>query len=232
MLTTEGKPIIRNTYPIDRDYENLEERLRGLGADITKIEQGVDSGTLKKQKLLLIILDKINFSYKIKTSDKPKWGGEEKIMKVKRGSVKFYFQCKVKRKGLGGFKNVVYFREEGAPSTAEEEVTMMTSMDGEPMLAGDSGSPTVQIGISKKRLFFGMSFGFKKCGYIIEDVKEELSVQTGRIDEEVFVSEEEETDIRGFVEEITEGDVWIGGGKTKILVVHEEGGHRYGIMFS
>lgn len=38
MLAAEGTSIIRNTYPIDRGYENLKERLCGLGADITNIE--------------------------------------------------------------------------------------------------------------------------------------------------------------------------------------------------
>jgi UDP-N-acetylglucosamine 1-carboxyvinyltransferase len=34
MLAAEGKSILRNSYSIDRGYENIVERLNGLGADI------------------------------------------------------------------------------------------------------------------------------------------------------------------------------------------------------
>lgn len=38
MLAAQGKSILRNTYNIDRGYENLHERLKQLGAKIERIE--------------------------------------------------------------------------------------------------------------------------------------------------------------------------------------------------
>lgn len=38
MLAAKGTSILRNTYPIDRGYENLYERLKDLGADIEEVE--------------------------------------------------------------------------------------------------------------------------------------------------------------------------------------------------
>ena len=38
MLSTKGKSILRDVYAINRGYENLEERLRSIGADIKMIE--------------------------------------------------------------------------------------------------------------------------------------------------------------------------------------------------
>ena len=38
MLAAKGKSILRNSYPIDRGYENICERLNVIGADIKKIE--------------------------------------------------------------------------------------------------------------------------------------------------------------------------------------------------
>jgi UDP-N-acetylglucosamine 1-carboxyvinyltransferase len=37
-LSAEGESVIENIQQIDRGYENLEERLRGLGADIERVE--------------------------------------------------------------------------------------------------------------------------------------------------------------------------------------------------
>jgi UDP-N-acetylglucosamine 1-carboxyvinyltransferase len=37
-LIAEGQTEIDNIYQIDRGYEKLEERLRGIGADIERIE--------------------------------------------------------------------------------------------------------------------------------------------------------------------------------------------------
>jgi UDP-N-acetylglucosamine 1-carboxyvinyltransferase len=39
MLAAHGKSALRGIYPINRGYENLEERLRKLGADIKRIEK-------------------------------------------------------------------------------------------------------------------------------------------------------------------------------------------------
>lgn len=36
-LIAEGKTVIRNIYQIDRGYEKIEERLRGIGADILRV---------------------------------------------------------------------------------------------------------------------------------------------------------------------------------------------------
>ena len=38
-LSAEGKSIIQNIEQIDRGYENIDERLRAIGADIRRIEQ-------------------------------------------------------------------------------------------------------------------------------------------------------------------------------------------------
>ena len=38
MLAAKGKSVLRNSYPIDRGYENLYERLNSLGADIKIFE--------------------------------------------------------------------------------------------------------------------------------------------------------------------------------------------------
>lgn len=38
MLAAKGESIIRNSYTIDRGYENIYERLNSLGADITQID--------------------------------------------------------------------------------------------------------------------------------------------------------------------------------------------------
>ena len=38
MLAAKGKSILRNSYPIDRGYENIVERLCSLGADIKRID--------------------------------------------------------------------------------------------------------------------------------------------------------------------------------------------------
>ena len=38
-LMAEGKSRVRNIHYIDRGYENIEEKLRALGADITRIEE-------------------------------------------------------------------------------------------------------------------------------------------------------------------------------------------------
>lgn len=38
MLAAEGVSILRNSYPIDRGYENIVQRLNGLSADIKSIE--------------------------------------------------------------------------------------------------------------------------------------------------------------------------------------------------
>jgi UDP-N-acetylglucosamine 1-carboxyvinyltransferase len=38
MLAAKGKSVLRNSYPIDRGYENLYERLNALGADIKVFE--------------------------------------------------------------------------------------------------------------------------------------------------------------------------------------------------
>ena len=38
-LVAEGKTEIDNIYQIDRGYENLDERLRLIGADITRSEE-------------------------------------------------------------------------------------------------------------------------------------------------------------------------------------------------
>jgi len=38
MLAAKGKSILRNSYSIDRGYENLYERLKGIGADIKIID--------------------------------------------------------------------------------------------------------------------------------------------------------------------------------------------------
>ncbi len=38
MLAAKGKSVLRNSYPIDRGYENLYERLNALGADIKIFE--------------------------------------------------------------------------------------------------------------------------------------------------------------------------------------------------
>lgn len=38
MITANGKSILRNSYPIDRGYENIVNRLNALGADIKKID--------------------------------------------------------------------------------------------------------------------------------------------------------------------------------------------------
>lgn len=38
MLAAKGKSVLRNSYPIDRGYENLYERLNALGADIQIFE--------------------------------------------------------------------------------------------------------------------------------------------------------------------------------------------------
>jgi UDP-N-acetylglucosamine 1-carboxyvinyltransferase len=38
MLAAEGKSTLFNVYPINRGYENLHERLKDLGADITAAE--------------------------------------------------------------------------------------------------------------------------------------------------------------------------------------------------
>ena len=35
MLAAEGKSVLRNTYPIDRGYEDLYQVLNSVGADIT-----------------------------------------------------------------------------------------------------------------------------------------------------------------------------------------------------
>ena len=35
MLAAKGKSVLRNAYPIERAYENLIQRLRQLGADIS-----------------------------------------------------------------------------------------------------------------------------------------------------------------------------------------------------
>lgn len=37
MLSAQGKSILRNIYPIERGYENLEERLQKLGVDIKRV---------------------------------------------------------------------------------------------------------------------------------------------------------------------------------------------------
>ena len=39
MLAAHGKSILRGIYPIERGYENLEERLRKLGAEIKRVEK-------------------------------------------------------------------------------------------------------------------------------------------------------------------------------------------------
>ncbi len=39
MLAAQGQSTLRNSYPIDRGYENIVNRLNGLGADIKKIDQ-------------------------------------------------------------------------------------------------------------------------------------------------------------------------------------------------
>lgn len=39
MLAAKGKSILRNTYSIDRGYENLHERLKNLGAKIERMEE-------------------------------------------------------------------------------------------------------------------------------------------------------------------------------------------------
>ena len=36
-LTAEGETHVRRTYHIDRGYENLENKLRGLGASIERV---------------------------------------------------------------------------------------------------------------------------------------------------------------------------------------------------
>ncbi len=38
MLAAKGQSILRNSYPIDRGYENIAERLKTLGADIERVE--------------------------------------------------------------------------------------------------------------------------------------------------------------------------------------------------
>ncbi|MCX6740663.1 MAG: UDP-N-acetylglucosamine 1-carboxyvinyltransferase [Candidatus Parcubacteria bacterium] len=38
MLAANGKSTLRNSYPIDRGYENIAERLKTLGADIERVE--------------------------------------------------------------------------------------------------------------------------------------------------------------------------------------------------
>ena len=38
MLAAKGRSVLRNSYPIDRGYENLYERLNELGADIKIFE--------------------------------------------------------------------------------------------------------------------------------------------------------------------------------------------------
>ena len=37
-LSAEGKSIIQNIEQIDRGYENIDDRLRRLGADIKRVE--------------------------------------------------------------------------------------------------------------------------------------------------------------------------------------------------
>jgi UDP-N-acetylglucosamine 1-carboxyvinyltransferase len=37
MLAAEGKSILRNIYSINRGYEDLADRLRTIGADITLV---------------------------------------------------------------------------------------------------------------------------------------------------------------------------------------------------
>jgi UDP-N-acetylglucosamine 1-carboxyvinyltransferase len=37
MLAAKGKSILRNSYPIDRGYEDIVNRLNKLGADIKPI---------------------------------------------------------------------------------------------------------------------------------------------------------------------------------------------------
>ena len=37
-LSAEGKSVIQNIEQIDRGYENIDERLRAIGADIRRIE--------------------------------------------------------------------------------------------------------------------------------------------------------------------------------------------------
>jgi UDP-N-acetylglucosamine 1-carboxyvinyltransferase len=38
MLAAKGKSILRNSYPINRGYENIVERLNNLGADIENLK--------------------------------------------------------------------------------------------------------------------------------------------------------------------------------------------------
>ena len=37
-LVAKGESVINNAYQIDRGYENIEERLKALGADIIRVE--------------------------------------------------------------------------------------------------------------------------------------------------------------------------------------------------
>jgi UDP-N-acetylglucosamine 1-carboxyvinyltransferase len=39
MLGAKGKSILRNIYPISRGYEDIADRLNGLGADIKVIKE-------------------------------------------------------------------------------------------------------------------------------------------------------------------------------------------------
>ena len=40
-LAAEGKTIVRGLHHLDRGYENLEAKLRGLGAKIQRINQKI-----------------------------------------------------------------------------------------------------------------------------------------------------------------------------------------------
>jgi UDP-N-acetylglucosamine 1-carboxyvinyltransferase len=46
MLAADGRSILRNSYSIDRGYENIVDRLNGIGADIKKIDEDMDVQSL------------------------------------------------------------------------------------------------------------------------------------------------------------------------------------------
>jgi UDP-N-acetylglucosamine 1-carboxyvinyltransferase len=43
-LAAKGETIIDRVYHLDRGYWRIDEKLRGLGADIERIDRGSDSG--------------------------------------------------------------------------------------------------------------------------------------------------------------------------------------------
>jgi UDP-N-acetylglucosamine 1-carboxyvinyltransferase len=43
-LAAQGETFIDRVYHLDRGYYRIDEKLRGLGADIERVDRGVDSG--------------------------------------------------------------------------------------------------------------------------------------------------------------------------------------------